>query len=90
MWCPNEPHPLGEMYEKETDIEISEITTDIIYELLTVPNAGLDTEIDINIQRQHARIQIYLILIGIKLGFKTWIAQNDRNIVYNNQRIIEL
>ncbi len=44
---------------------------------------------DINIARRHTQIQIALYLIGLHLGFRTWIAQNDKGIVYNDKPLIE-
>lgn len=91
MWVPDRPHELGRMEEMETEIVISEIPNSQVYydsiEILEVHEAS---EIDIDIQRRHAQIQVALIMIGEQLGFRTWVAQNDRGIIYNNQRVAEL
>lgn len=59
------------------------------YEALVLPDAFSEIGMDIEIQRRHAQIQIALYFIGKQLGFKTWIAQNDRGILYQNKRLAE-
>jgi len=90
LWKPSKPHKIGILEKMETEIVISEIPTmDAFYESLVLPE-GLDTqEIDINIQRRHAQIQIALYFIGKQLNFRTWIAQNDKGIVYENKKLGE-
>lgn len=91
IWCPNEPHESAKVVWKETDIVISEMPViDATYEALTVPNDVLAGEIDINIKRRHTQIQIALIIIGRQLNYRTWIALEDRGIIYNDKRIYEL
>ena len=91
MWCPDAPHMLGIIASRETEIVISEMPNiDAYYEALTVPDETLAGTIDIGIQRRHAQIQIALIMIGKQLGFRTWVAQNDRGIIYNSKRIGEM
>lgn len=91
MWCPDDAHRLGEITSKETDIVISELpTADLPYDGVVVPPELLNEQTGAAIQRQHARIQVALILIGQKLGFKTWIAQNDHAIVYKDKRLNQL
>ncbi len=90
-------HENGVTGLKETEIVISEIPIEAFYESLTVPDDllsdkddPLEEAIDIDVKRRHAQIQIALILIGRQLGFRTWVAQNDKGIIYNNQRIGEM
>jgi type II restriction enzyme len=45
--------------------------------------------LDIEIQRRHAQIQVALLCIGRQLGFQTWIAQNDKGILYQQKRLCE-
>lgn len=91
MWCPNMPHKLGVMERAETDIVISEVPNlEVFYDALVVPDEAVNAGIDIDIKRRHSQIQIALIMIGQQLGFRTWIAQNDKGIVYKNQRIAEM
>lgn len=88
LWLPELPHQSGVIVERQTDIVISELPmVDLAFESLAVPDTIQDAAIDIDIQRQHARIQIALVMIGIQLGYRCWVAQNDRGILYDNQRV---
>ena len=62
---------------------------DAFYDSLVLPDSFKQQEIDIDIQRRHAQIQIALYFIGRQLSFRTWIAQNDKGILYQNKRISE-
>lgn len=91
MWCPEQPHKLGVMYEAETEIVISEIpNADAFYDSLVLPDEVVHAEIDIEMKRRHSQIQVALIMIGQQLGFRTWIAQNDKGIIYKNQKVGEM
>ncbi|MGG3641181.1 restriction endonuclease [Bacillus gobiensis] len=91
MWCPEMPHEVGDMVKAETDMVISEVpNVEVFYDALVVPDELVQPEIDIEMKRRHSQIQIALIMIGQQLGFRTWIAQNDKGIVYKNQRIAEM
>ncbi len=91
IWSPDQPHELGVIGYTNTEIVISEVpNVEIFYDALTVPDDLLAGELDIDIQRRHAQMQIALISIGQQLGYKTWIAQNDKGIIYNNKRIGEM
>lgn len=91
IWCPEDPHEEGIIAKKESDIVISEMPSlEAYYEKLKLPEAYTESGLDINIQRRHAQIQIALITIGKQLGFRTWIAKNDKGIVYNDQKIGEM
>lgn len=90
MWKPEQPHPLGVLEKAETDITISEIPTqEAYYDSLVLPDHLAGQDIDIEVQRRHAQIQIALYFIGRQLNFRTWIAQNDKGILYQNKRIAE-
>ena len=90
MWIPSEPHRNGVLVEKKTNVAISEIPTMSVSYDLVLPSGGMEnTDLDINVQRRHTQIQIALYLIGLHLGFRTWIAQNDKGIVYNEKPLIE-
>ncbi|MBX7169553.1 MAG: hypothetical protein K1X72_01275 [Pyrinomonadaceae bacterium] len=39
---------------------------------------------------KHSSIQIALVKIGEQLGFRTWVAHNDRGITYNDKTIAEM
>lgn len=90
VWTPNEPHKIGITKETKTDIVISEVPVlEVFYDNLAFSSNPEATALDINIQRRHAQIQIALYFIGLQLNFKTWVAQNDKSIVYQNKRLIE-
>jgi type II restriction enzyme len=91
MWLPDEPHEQGVMTERETNIVISEIpTVEAIYEALVVPDMAIEPGLDIEMARRHAQIQVALIEIGRQLQFRTWVAQNDRGIIYKDQPLAEM
>ncbi len=89
IWRPSHPHAPNILTKTETEIVISEIPgSEAVYEALLIEKP--DSEIDIDVQRRHAQIQIALLLIGQQLDFQTWIAQNDKGIKYQDQRIGEM
>lgn len=90
MWCPDDPHQPNVMLERETDTVISEMTFEATYDALDIPSHLIDEGIDIDVARQHARMQIALILIGKQLGYRTWVAQNDRGIIYQKRTLVEM
>jgi type II restriction enzyme len=94
IWRPNAPHKEGKLKEFKTEKVISEIPSQLaIYEALTITPqfvGGTNPVYDIEIERRHTQIQIALYLIGKQLGFRTWIAQNDKSIVYNNKKLGEM
>jgi len=91
IWLPNDPHKPGIIEPKETDIVISEMAVqDASYDALTVPEDVLKGKIDINTKRRHTQIQVALITIGRQFNFRTWIAIEDQEIIYNDRRLIEL
>jgi len=88
IWYPEQPHELGVIGQIDTEIVISEApNVEVFYDSLTVPDDLLSGKLDIDIQRRHAQMQIALIAIGKQLNYKTWIAQNDKGIIYKNKRI---
>lgn len=90
LWSPEKPHPIGITSLSKTDIVISEIPAlEAFYEALVLPSEYKVDSLDIDIRRRHAQIQIALYFIGKQLGFRTWIAQNDKGILYQNKRIGE-
>ena len=90
LWLPSEPHENGVLLKKDTNIVISEIPTSAaVYDSLSLPQS-LDLQgMDIEVARRHTQIQIALYLIGLQLGYRTWIAQNDKGIIYNDKPLIE-
>ena len=90
LWNPENPHKLGTLEEAKTEVVISEIpNTEVFYDALVVPDASAKNNLDIDIQRRHAQMQIALIQIGLQLGFRTWIAQNDKGIIYKDKKLGE-
>jgi len=92
IWCPDDPHSPGVVQEKDTDIVISEIPSpEAVYEALSVPPDVVEAKgMGIEVARRHAQIQIALVLIGYRLGYRTWVARNDIGIVYNKRRLGEM
>lgn len=91
LWCPGEPHDNGVSCEKKVDTVISEVPgRDVVYDAiaLTHPNGKRIIDIPPGVRR-HTQIQISLFVIGRQLGYRTWIAQNDRHIEYQNKRLCD-
>jgi hypothetical protein len=82
-------HEKGKIELIDVDIEISEVVSEAIFEKITVSNSSHINE-TIQQSRRHAQIQIALIFIGEQLGFKTWVAANDRSITYRDEPISSL
>jgi type II restriction enzyme len=89
MWIPSNPHRNGVGKEKQINVAISEIPMQSVSYDLVLPPSIEGTEIDVNVARRHTQIQIALYIIGLHLGFRTWIAQNDKGIIYNDKPLIE-
>lgn len=90
LYLPDEPHENGVMGRKELDMQVSEVSFDVIYEGVTLETTRAITGVNIEQERRHAQIQIALVLIGQQLGFRTWVAANDRSIEYAGRRIAEM
>jgi type II restriction enzyme len=89
IWCPNEPHAVGIAVQKDVDMVVSEIPlSEVVYDSISLTEPD-ETGLDIDIQRRHAQIQVALFLIGAQLDYRTWIAQNDRGVLYQDRRIGE-
>lgn len=92
LWLPDTPHAPGVLVEKEVpNMAISEIPMQsVTYDNLILPeNMLVGGELNIEVMRRHTQIQIALYLIGLQLGYPTWIAQNDKGIVYKDKPLIE-
>ncbi len=91
VWRPDDPHKQGIIQEIKTEIVISEIpNNDVVYEALVLPEKEPEPGFDIEIARRHALIQVALVKIGQQLGFRTWVAQNDKGIVYEDKKLGEM
>lgn len=92
IWLPNEPHQQGVLVEKQVpNMAISEIPMQsVTYDNLILPKSmTIGGEMDIEVIRRHTQIQIALYLIGLQLGYRTWIAQNDKGIIFREKPLIE-
>ncbi len=90
MWTPEKLHDLGISKEIKTDIVISEVQTlEASYDALVVHQESGSSPLDIQLDRRHAQIQVALYFIGHQLNFRTWIAQNDKGIQYQNKKLGE-
>ncbi len=92
VWLPNNPHPVGVLVEQKMEnMAISEIPLQsVTYDNLILPeNMVVGGDMNIEVIRRHTQIQIALYLIGLQLGYRTWIAQNDKGIVYKDKPLIE-
>jgi len=88
IWMPSQPHENGRLCEMSTDVVISEIpSAEVMYDALVLPESP---ELDIEIMRRHAQIQVALIHIGQYMGFRTSVAINDKGIIYRNEPIGQL
>lgn len=93
VWMPDQPHKNGVLAESKTgsDQAISEIPTQtVIYDSLAVTKQLVPAEMDIDVKRRHLQIQIALIEIGLQIGFRTWIAHNDKGFQYGDKKVGEL
>lgn len=90
IWLPDEPHANGMSQQHTTELVVSELPSNsVVYEALSDsvrPVAGMDIEIE----RRHLQIQVALIMIGQQLGYRTWIARNDRGFKYGDKKVGEL
>ncbi len=90
LWVPGKPHDNGIYTKIETKVAESEIpTSSVFYDSLNIPQSVLSKNEDMNALRRHTQIQIALYLIGKQFGYDTWIAQNDKGIVYAGKALLE-
>lgn len=92
IWLPKTPHQNGSLVEHalSNQMAISELPVQtVVYEALAFSELGLSSTA-IDEKRRHIQIQILLAYIGGHLGFRTWIANNDRNHLVRGKRIAEI
>lgn len=92
IWRPSEPHLPNQLIEHtlSSQMAISELPTQsVVYEALTLVDPGRGP-VDLEASRRHIQIQILLALIGASLGYRTWIASNDRSHQVMGKPIAEL
>lgn len=92
IYLPDEKgHPIGQIHIKEVDYTISEIPTpSAIYEAIDLSEVSQESpivklDIPLEVRRRHAQIQIALVKIGIKLGYRPYVAANDQSIKYKGE-----
>lgn len=91
IWIPSNPHTQAVIEQIETQVVISEIpSAEAVYEALILPEKAPEQGLDFEMARRHAMIQVALVKIGQQLGFRTWVAQNDKGIVYENKKLGEM
>jgi type II restriction enzyme len=92
VFVPDEPHALGMLseYKIASEMAISELPQQsVVYDALTlVDDSRLG--VDVEVARRHIQIQILLAFIGTSLGYRTWIAKNDRNHLVMGKPISEI
>lgn len=90
LWTPNEPHENGVLVQKEVqNMAVSEIPVQsVVYDNLELPDTMETGPLGIEVVRRHTQIQIALYLIGLQLGYRTWIAQNDMGICYQGEPLV--
>ena len=90
LWLPDQPHELGKLKQNKSDIVISELpSSSVVYEALSM-GAQTSTKMDLDVARRHLQVQVALILIGQQLGYRTWVARNDKGFKYGDRKIGEL
>ncbi|MGH9864524.1 MAG: restriction endonuclease, partial [Candidatus Acidiferrales bacterium] len=82
----------GLICERKTEVVISEMPgVQTVYESLELPRDITDTSgMSIELARRHAQMQVALVMIGRKLGYRTWVARNDRGIIYKDEKLGEM
>lgn len=91
IWLPEKPHKNGMLceYAAGNDQAISEIPLQTVtYDSLAITSP--DSGIDIAVKRRHLQMQVALIEIGQKLGFRTWVAHNDKGYQYGGTTVGQL
>ncbi len=90
IWLPQSPHTNGVLFEKEVqNMAVSEIPAKtVVYDNLELPDSLITGPLSIEAVRRHTQIQIALYLIGLQLGYRTWIAQNDMGINYQGEPLM--
>lgn len=90
VFRPNDPHENGLLCKSEVTYDITSLSHEVIQQGITIDDFEPIPNMTIEQKRDHARIQVALVLIGRQLGFRTWVAQNDRGIEYEGKRLAEM
>ncbi|HGG5994762.1 TPA: restriction endonuclease [Salmonella enterica subsp. diarizonae serovar 61:r:z53] len=90
IYLPNTPHENGKLSEYKANIVISEMKTEVVYQSIDLDTIRPVENMSIEEKRRHAQIQIALVKIGHYLGYRTWVAANDRGLKYNGKAIAQM
>lgn len=90
IYLPNSPHENGILSEHKTDIVISEMNMEVVYQSVDLETIRPIEGLSIEETRRHAQIQIALVKIGYYLGYRTWVAANDRGLKYNGKALAQM
>ncbi|WP_285612368.1 restriction endonuclease, partial [Klebsiella quasipneumoniae] len=90
IYIPNAPHENGILTEYKANIVISEMKTEVVYQSVDLETIRPVEGMSIEETRRHAQIQIALVKIGHHLGYRTWVAANDRGLKYNGKAIAQM
>ncbi|AUU83865.1 restriction endonuclease [Leclercia sp. LSNIH1] len=90
IYLPNSPHENGILSEYQSNMVISEMNTEVVYQSIDLDTIRPVEGMSIEETRRHAQIQIALVKIGHYLGYRTWVAANDRGLIYNGQAIAQM
>lgn len=91
IWKQDQPHQNGIMQEAEVSGVVVEVPIHDAY-LPEINLIDLPMQDDLpisNTDRKHCFMQVALYRIGRQLGYRTWIAQNDKGIIHEDKRIVE-
>ncbi|EPZ3252232.1 restriction endonuclease [Escherichia coli] len=90
IYRPNDPHENGVAIEHTTNVIISEMNLDVVHQSVDIETILPTKGMTIEEKRRHAQIQISLVKIGHYLGYRTWVAANDRGLQYNGKSIAQM
>lgn len=90
IWLPDKPHENGRLFEHKINMVISEMNTEVIYQGIEPETIRTVEGLTIEESRRHAQIQIALVKIGYYLGYRTWVAANDRGLKYGGKAIAQM
>jgi type II restriction enzyme len=92
IWLPKTPHQSGIAVEHVTSQELTIVETPhtVVYETVRIDSQGQASDDKLENLRRHIQIQLSLAEIGESLGYRSWIAANDRNHDYRGGKIRDL
>lgn len=90
VFLPNSPHENGVLEEYKTNVVISEMNREVVYQSVEFDAIQLPKNMSIEDMRRHAQMQVALVKIGQHLNYRTWVAANDRGLKYNGMAIAQM